>query len=294
MSLQARNRVNVILLTLVVALAVFAYFRPTLKSKDSTQQAPLLAASGKVAAIRIALSGKPEVDLARSGDNWRLTAPLQWPADAATIQGVLDTMQVPVSGRFAARGADLSQYGLDKPSLRLWLDGREYDFGDVQPVSKQRYVLAGGEIELVDDFLYYRVAHDAYWWLDKGLVPEGARVVAVQLPGATLTQNDKGIWQMAPADKAVTAEALGKLVQAWAEARAMSIAPLGKGKAQGEVALSLAGEKQPLRYEILQDPDYFVLARPDLGWEYQLDAAEADALLKPARTPAPAAGVRSK
>jgi hypothetical protein len=64
------------------------------------------------------------------------------------------------------------------------------------------------------------------------------------------------------------------------------MAAIGKAKPQGEVAVELAGVKDPLRFQILDDPDYLVLARPDLGFEYQLDISQLDKLLTPAPAPA--------
>jgi hypothetical protein len=177
---------------------------------------------------------------------------------------------------------------LDKPLVRMWLDGTEYDLGGQQPVSRERYVLSGGEIKLIDDYVFYRVARDAYGWLDKRLLPQGARITAMQIPHATLTGDAKGNWTLAPSDKTLTTADLSRFVQSWQEARAVGTAPIGKGKPQGEVALSLAGVKDPLRFQILDDPDYLVLARPDLGFEYQLNLGASGGLLAPSHDATPA------
>jgi hypothetical protein len=52
--------------------------------------------------------------------------------------------------------------------------------------------------------------------------------------------------------------------------------------------VALAGVAEPLRFVILKDPDYLVLARPDLKLEYQLDPALRSSLLDLTRSaPAP-------
>ena len=142
--------------------------------------------------------------------------------------------------------------------------------------------MGGGRIYLVDGYLFARIARNPYGWLNHHLFPEGSRITALQLPDATLTQDSHGNWQIAPADRRVSPAALGKFVQGWQAATARDIAAYSKAKSAGEVAVALAGVKDPLRFEILEDPDFLVLARPDLGFEYQLDIGQTDTLLTPA------------
>jgi hypothetical protein len=275
---KSRARLNLALACLVAFLIGVTYLHPSLKLDK--QPAPLVADATGLQEIRIAVTGQPEIRLLREGSAWRMRAPRDFPVDAALMQGLLDSLDAPVDPVSAA-GVDLAPYGLDKPLARLWLDGAEYDFGALQPVSKRRYLLHGNQVLLADDYLFYRVAHESGWWMDKHVLPEGSRITALQLPHATVTQDAKGVWQLAPADKSVTPAMLQRLATAWQDAFSMGVTPLSPGKRLGEVAVVLAGAKDPLRFEIRDDPDYLVLARPDLGIEYQLDSGEAAALLDP-------------
>lgn len=284
MSLASRNRLNLALLTAVMVLGLLAYFRPGMKHESIG--APLVAEPGKVQQMRIALAGQPEVDLQQQGETWVMRAPLQWSADAALVQDFLDALAEPVSNSFAAQGADLSKYGLDKPLAKFWLDGTEYDFGALQPISKQRYLQSGGRIYMVDGYLFTRIARDPYGWLDHHLFPPGARIAALQLPDATLTQDAKGDWQIAPADKRLNEAAFKKFVRGWESATARNVVRFVTAKSDGEVAVVLRGVKDPLRFEILEDDDFLVLARPDLGFEYQMDIGQRGILLTPAPTAA--------
>lgn len=279
MSIKSRQRLNLVLAVLVLGLLALAYFKP--HSKDPTQLPALVMDSGKLQSIRVALAGKAEVQLQRVGDAWRVQKPLDWPADAVQVQDFLDSLDAPVENQFPLQGEALSRYGLDKPLLRIWLDDVEYDFGAMQPVSKARYVLTGGTVKLIDDYVFYRAARDAYGWLDHRLLPEGARITALQLPRATLSQDAKGAWQIAPTDKTLTADDLNRFVAVWQKARAVNVAPYAKAKSLGEVSFQLAGMKYPLRMQVLDDPDYLILARPDLGFEYQIDISQLQPLMAP-------------
>lgn len=278
MSLQGRNRLNLALLAAVGVLAALVWLRPGTKPADAGQ--PLLDFPvTQVADIRFEFAGNPAVELKRVGKRWYLDAPFLSAADGSLVQAFLDDLGAARAVPVAGAGRDLGQYGLDKPLLRMNIDGRDYAFGGEQPVSHARYLLAEGKLWVADDALFSRVAHDAYWWLDRQLLPEGARIAALQLPHATLTRGKDGHWQLAPADDTVSADAIQGLLERWQETRALSVEPLDKLPAEGEVSVALAGVAEPLRFVILKDPDYLVLARPELGLEYQLDPALRASLL---------------
>ncbi|HEY3644091.1 MAG TPA: DUF4340 domain-containing protein [Gammaproteobacteria bacterium] len=279
MSLRSRQGLNLGLVALVLGLLALYHFKS--ESPDSSGLPVLVPDAAKLQSIRLDLAGKPEVQLQRTGEAWRVLKPMDWPADAVQVQDFLDSLSAPVENQFPAQGEALSQYGLDKPLLRLWLDGVEYDFGAQQPVSKQRYVHTGDSVKLIDDYVFYRTAHDAYGWLDHRLLPEGARITAMQLPHATLTQDAKGAWQIAPADASLTAEDFTRFIGYWQKTLASNVVPYAKAKSLGEVSFQLAGIKDPLRMQVLDDPNYLVLARPDLGFEYQVDIRLLQMLMTP-------------
>lgn len=276
--MNGRMRLNLALVVAVAILAALGYFKPGLK--PAAPKAALISLkAAEIHDIRIRLPGQKPVEMVHGDKGWRLTAPLEMPADPNLIRTLLDYLDVESEAQFPAAGADLAKYGLDTPKAELWLNGEEYAFGGLQPVDNLQYVLAGGTVHLVNGALFYRVAHDGYWWVDKGLVPAGAHITALQLPQATMTLDKQGEWRLAPADASVSADDMQRLVSAWEQDLAISVAPMGKGKEEGEVSLSLANSQQPLRYAILKDPDFLVLARPDLGLQYELDTSLRDTLL---------------
>ena len=274
--LASRNRLNLALAFAVAVLALLAWFRPGLKAPDAG--APLLPKAPEATHIRIAPTGATAAELTREADGWHMTAPLRMRADDAAVDDLLQLLTLPVDAGFPAM-SDLSVYDLDKPLLRLTLDGTELDFGGTQPIDQRRYVLLDGRVHLVSGVLFYRLAQNAYDWLDKRLLPEGGEVTAIQLPHATVAQDQAGRWQISPADKSLDAKRLAKLAQAWQEARADNVAAIGKHVVEGEVALSLKGTDAPVRFQIYKDADSLILARPALGLQYQLDPMERAALL---------------
>ena len=281
--LDPRTRLNLVLAAAVVLLALLAWFKPGLHGPDVA--APLVPKATDSKDIRIAPAHGSEVTLRREADGWHMTTPLAARADDAAVDGLLELLAMPADQGFPAAG-DLGRYGLDNPLLRLTLGGTELELGGMQPLSQKRYVLLDGRVHLVSAVLFYRLAQGSYAWLDKRLLPAGSEIEALQLPQVTVTRDRQGHWQLAPADKRVNAGALAKLVQAWQDARADNIIALGKGAVEGEVALSLKGAIAPLRFQIYKDTDSLVLARPDLGLQYQLDPSlRATLLLEASSTP---------
>lgn len=288
MSFKARNRLNFALLAVVAALAALTWWKAGMKPK--TADRPLLDSPAAPAAdIRLELAGKPPAELKRVGKRWYLDTPFLYAADDHLVQGFLDGLDAARAVPVAGARRDLAQYGLDKPLVRLGLDDHDYAFGAAEPVSDQRYVLANGQVELTDPVVFYQVSHDIYWWLDKHLLPAGSRITALQLPHWTLLPDSHGRWQLSPADASVSADAIQKLVNAWQQATALGMGPVAKAKPAGEVALQLSGASEPLRFQILKDPDFLVLARPDIGLEFQLDKEQGSALLEFAKPTSAAA-----
>jgi len=205
--------------------------------------------------IKIAQPNTPTVELVRSGAVWQMIAPDKLPADQFAVKSLLDSLPAVIQSSFPAVPARLARYGLDPARARLWINGMEFDFGDTEPLNNYRYVLSGGQVHLVSGLLFYRVNHGPYWWVSKRLLPDNAKITALQLPDATLSLKGDH-WQLAPANPAVSADAIQTLVDNWQDAQAIGVAKARTGKPVGEVAIELAGGKSALRFAILKDPNF--------------------------------------
>jgi hypothetical protein len=276
--MKSRLWLNLILVVIVAILAALVYFKPgTHKPKASIKLTNRKAAD--IQSIKIERDGMPTVELARTGEAWQMITPQKLSADTSLVKTLLDSLDEDVSSSFPVKQTRLSQYGLDPPHLRLWLDGTEFDFGDTDPIHNNRYVKTGDTVYLTDSLLYFRANHSPLWWANKRLLPKDAHIVGLQLPDMTLTL--KGIkWQLTPEDPAISSDAIQQLVDNWKNAQAIGTAKIGSGKPEGEVAIELAGDNQPVRFAILKSPDFLILARPDLGLEYELDSSQRSALLE--------------
>ncbi|MGH8403651.1 MAG: DUF4340 domain-containing protein [Gammaproteobacteria bacterium] len=276
--MKIRWWLNIALVIVIVVLTALIYFKPGTHKPAPPVALTTLNASD-ITSIKIARGHDPVTQLVRDGANWQMLSPVKTPAAQYLVKALLDAIHAQVKSSFPAKQADLVKYGLNPPQVRLWLNGTEFDFGDAEPLNNYRYVKTGDAIHLIAGLLYFRINHGPLWWASKRLLPDGARVIGLQLPDATLTLKDDK-WQLAPANPAIPSDAIQSLVDNWKNAQAIGTDKIGNGEPQGEVAVELAGDNQPLRFVILEDPDFLVLARPDLGLQYDLDSGQRPALLE--------------
>jgi hypothetical protein len=106
-----------------------------------------------VGKIRVERGDRLVLALERDGDDWRLVYPEAGPAQPRRVQQLLAIARAPVQGRFPA-GDDLARYGLEAPGAVLQLDGARLAFGDRDPSQQLRYVLADGEVRVIDDVYF--------------------------------------------------------------------------------------------------------------------------------------------
>ncbi|HWP94887.1 MAG TPA: DUF4340 domain-containing protein [Gammaproteobacteria bacterium] len=280
--MHKRTLLNVILALGVLALAAVAWFEPGRTPAEEGFTLPV-PAKDTIERLRLTRDGVTVV-LERAGGSWHMREPYALPADDHQIGLLLDSLAQTSKARYAVRDLDLARYGLAAPRMTLAANDVELAFGETEPLSYRRYVRLGEFVYLVDDLLHYRLDQEPAHFVSKKLLPEGAKPVAIALPGRTLKQGADGKWTLVPEDTAVGADAINQLVDAWRTARAFEVKPLGEAPSQGEVSITLESVAEPIRFAILTDADALVLARRDLGLQYEFFTSERARLfeLKPA------------
>jgi hypothetical protein len=282
-----RGTLNLVLAAALAALGALAWFKP---GADDPAGTPAFGALEGLAAIEVTRTDGAGFALARGADGrWALTAPFALPADQAAVDALLGQLREQrARARYPAASLDLAQLGLATPSLTLVLGAERYAFGGTDPIDYRRYVQHGDEVLLVDELISFRLRQDASDLADRRLLPEGAKVVGLALPGHRLTAQD-GRWTIAPDAPGASADAPVALAEAWQARRADRVAVRGSAPTQARIEVTLAGASAPLVFEVLTASDGLRLARPDLGVEYSLPASARAALLELAPAPPPAA-----
>jgi Domain of unknown function (DUF4340) len=285
-----------VLLNVWLAIALLALVWVVWKEPGHAPNPPVvkLTALSPAAVNRIVITNhNGTITLIKQAGAWRLSQPAEVAANGVRVDDVLEVLQTESLSRFPAAGRDLSEYGLAKPAVRLRLNDTEILFGGLTPVDQQRYVQLGDTIHLIADRYMFELTGDATAWVSRNLVPPGKQIVSLQLPDRKLSRNDKGEWSVTPADTRVSTDAIQGLVNEWSDAQALRVGRYEKHAAQGEVVIGVAGQAQPLRYQIIARKPELILARPEIGMQFYVASEQADRLLS-VKTPKPEAAAPKK
>lgn len=281
-----RSHLNLVLLVAVAGLGAGVWF-----SQKQEEKGPPLTALSPDAITRIKLEhpGKPTIELAKQNGQWMLTAPVQSATDKYEIGGILSLADLELKGRLDAASVDRKALELDPPRYRVTLDNTAIDLGGTEPIKYRRYVQSGTVLGLIDDPPSAALDADYSDLVSKALVPEGATLKRIELPGLVLDKNAQGQWSATPAE-AGKPEPLAQLAESWRNARALwNAAEPPEGSSGDPVKLVLDdGRSIDLRVQA-RDPQ-LVLANPALHVHYTLSKALVDELFK---VPADAAAAQA-
>ncbi len=212
-------------------------------------------------------SGK-QISLRRDARGWRMTAPVQAPADPTRVNAFLAALGEPISRGYAAARVPPNDAGLAPPRLVLTVNGGKADLGRLNPANGLRYIRRGQRVFLVADTLLPRLAAGPWQFISTQLLPPGTRVRRVQLGSGTATRD-------------------ALLLSAWQQARARHVGPVPAPAPAtlAHVRLTLAPPAGTLDYAILSRHP-LELTRPGSGLLYTFSPAATSRLLAAhARTP---------
>jgi hypothetical protein len=151
---------NLIVLTVIVAaVAAYIYFyeRHQLTSDEARERAEKVFPDfdrDSVHSVEIN-NTHGEFRLAKTGDDWRLVSPVDFPADSTAVSSLLSSLSNLERQRsLSPEEVDPKAYGLDEPGLRVVAESEggvrfELVVGDETPLGSNRAVQRGGEPEII-------------------------------------------------------------------------------------------------------------------------------------------------
>jgi hypothetical protein len=277
--MNKRNLLNLGLLIFIGLLVLFVVYEPGI---EKPAEAPTLLQldKGSIRQIAIQRDGQQDIELVREEDgHWQMTQPIQHAADTFRIDSLLRITSIKSLNRFTADADKLAAYQLDKPRVTLTLNGTTtIAFGSSTPLDQRRYVMVNGQVHLITDTLYYHLIGSFPTFLRKQLLDEGSSIEALTLPGLSLTWQESR-WQLAPKPESFSADQVTRLIDSWKFASALEIKPYDNRPGE-TINLQLASNEAPLTLLLSARQPDLILARPQLGIQYHLDAASAERLLQ--------------
>ncbi|MFP5507479.1 MAG: DUF4340 domain-containing protein [Gammaproteobacteria bacterium] len=274
--MSSRTLLNLLMLAAVLALVAVTVLKPGIEPEAENPPLTTLD-SANVQRIEIE-RGDTVLILERRDGGWWIAGEPTVPADPLQVDLLLRLPGERPLRSYAAADLDLVQLKLDPGQPRVRIDATEFAFGDTDPLEGLRYVRVGDRVHLIRDSYQSVLQGGRTQFTSRRLLPEGADIAALELPDLTLRKRDDGGWDVQPAPERLSADAPQQLIQAWQNASALwvrSYQPAGDRK---PVTLTLADGTQ-LRFELRQAEGETLLARPDLGLQYQMPEESARPLL---------------
>jgi hypothetical protein len=292
-SIFMKNRwlLNIGLVLLVGALVVLAIYQPGRKKPEPGTPLTNLTPDS-VQQIRLQRPGQPEIDLEKTGDDWRMTAPRTARANAFRLAELTRLASFPVKVRFPAVTAELNRYGLDHPLATVFLNGAEIRFGAMHPLNNELYILHDNQVQLIPAGVLRTAIAPLTDLLSTSLLEDKTKILALQLPGFSLRQNDQGAWVRTPEIKQLASDRVNQFVDEWRYARALSVTPYSGQAATEQVVITVANGAKPrtVRLGVLARKPELVLVRYDEKLEYHFPAETGKSLMQLQPDAVPPAG----
>ncbi len=277
--LKRRWLLNAGLLLLIGALAWVVIHRTA--QEKNTSGLPLTGLSaGVISHVRIERPEQPTIALEKTGEAWKLTAPLPARANHFNVDNLLRTLSAPGETRFPAVAEELAKFGLDKPRSRVWYENDEVAFGAMHPLNNQVYVLYKNEVVLIPAHHLAAATYPYTNFIDSRLFEDDRKLVALRLPDFRLALKD-GIWRRQPVDKKLASDRINDFVSEWQNASALSVDKYSGKETLGEIDITTTreGKHEKLRLGILAYKPEFVLYRQDENLEYHFTEETGKSLL---------------
>ena len=262
---------NALLVVVVAALGALVYLKPGGDAPAEHSLSQLKAS--EVKSIRIERQGAPGVALEKKEGGWVITAPLVARADELRVQRLLEIAEAKSTHKLAAGG--LERFELEPPAARLILSGQSFNFGMVNAVTREQYVMAGDAVYAVSPRYGMSLPASPLDLASRRLLGSGEIPLRFELQDFTVEQRD-GKWTLTPAPPGeLSQDDLVRWVDGWRLASAIRVEPHVGGKARPDIRIQLKNGGS-FTLGMLASGANLVLTRPDekLQYYFRIDSAK--------------------
>lgn len=272
---------NLLLLTLMMVL---------LWQLDRVQEQPAITTIGgelkasMVQTITVQRAEQNTIELVRNHAGWQLTQPFTAHASDSRINLLLSLLETIPGEQFAIdNDLDLAAFGLAEPELTLLFNDRAFTFGDIEPLSEQRYLRTDNVIYLFNDSISPLLQASASGFIENRLFADVGQLQSLDIPmrsdqtlqnqSLTLRLTD-GQWQSDA--NGFNTDTLTAIAQAWQQAYAMQVSPSTTPPADDflPIKFTFADQQTMAAYARLSAQGLSVLV-PDWQLQYQFPASTA-------------------
>jgi hypothetical protein len=266
---------NALLAAVVAALGLIAYLKPG--TQAPTEHVLATGKAEQASSIRVERAGTAAIVLEKKRDGWFMTAPFAARADSSRVEHLLAITEAKSAHRLAA--TDLARFELERPEARLAVNGQRFDFGMVNPVSREQYVLTGGAVYTISLRYGSALPSRPADLIDKRLFGAEEVPVHIELKEFTVGRND-GKWTLDPPRDELSQDDFQRWMDGWRHASAVRVEPYTGGNALAEVGLQLQNGGKLTLMILARQPE-LALLRPAEKLVYYFLSGQAKQLLAP-------------
>jgi len=240
---------NIALLLLILGLYWFInHDSPVIESNQ------LSSLSAKhVTTIQIKRLHRDDIVLQKQGASWFIQKPIQANANTVRVNLILDLLSSVSYSQLAVEpNLSLQQFELESAPFKLLINDQQFEFGSIEPLSKNRYIRHNNIIHLINDNVAPLLNANAASFIDNRLIANELHISKISLPaindGDTLTSAlsislDEGHWQSS--SSTLSPDKLSAVIQAWQHAYALQVKPLSKENIKQAVGQYVSFEFKP-------------------------------------------------
>jgi len=267
--MRSKTILNLMLLGVIASLGVIAYLEPGKKPEVTETLAKLDANQ----ITEITLKNKETIVFQKKEGVWRLSEPFPAPVNQIRINQLVDIASSQSLVHYPIKPDEYARFDLVNPLATLTLGGKTLNFGGVDPINLRRYVRIDDTLHLVNDDFFHHLNAIATDFVDKRLLPEGAKVNEISVPGVKVSLNDDGKWSDNNGKQDYAEWAL-----IWATSRAIDVKRLSSNSTGEVIHIGLLG-RDPIDFTIIKREGGLILGRTDLGLQFELTSETAKSLL---------------
>ena len=260
--------------------------------KHSQGRGLTTSAHGDITKITILRDGLDTISIQRSTSNWQLVQPINAPANNTRIKLLLSILNASSHAQLShIDDATLTQLGFNNANTILKLDDASFQFGNIEPISKRRYVLHNDVIHLIDDNVAPLLNANAASFIDNKLILLNNQISKLVLPTLNTDQTistdnitieqKEGHWTSD--DSKFSSDELTTLIDSWQYTYALQVLPLSTAKLPlsepHKIVVSFHNQTEPVELQLQKDNRTLYLNSPSQQLSYQFPVTLIQQLL---------------
>jgi hypothetical protein len=279
--MKSKVLLNLALIAALVALSLYTYFKPWQDAAPTIKLTQLKR--DDVTRIAVEPRGATAIKLEKRDGAWRIVAPLNAQADATQVDRLVDIVNANAKQKMT--NADLAQFDLNPPQVRVTLNDQTFAFGRVNDITYEQYVAFADGVYLVPPLYGYGIPTDVAKMLSRRLLDAGEVPGAFDFGRYRIVRNDKGTWEASgefatAKEESLSQDDFNRWADEWRYTSALSVEPDKGSRAGQQVAVRFKNGKAVTMRILQKEPD-FQLVRNDNAMRYHFGVDVGHRLLDP-------------